>query len=277
MTSARLAPLVLAIGAILLFAHEDSAATGRPHAKPRPQPQPPAISNDTRLLVIAPHPDDEVLGAGGLMRQVNAAGGQVRVAYVTDGDGYPEGVQLEEHDRKLSGKDFRGYGRKRQKEARAALSALGLGADAATFLSFPDQGLCKLIRTYWSERRRPFRSPYTRRDRPPNAEVLVPDTEYRGEDLTQELARIIGDFRPTIILVPRKEDQHPDHCAAWYFVVDALGDVRRVQPDFTTDLLNYIIHYNEWPSDDARTAMPPPRGLRGGASGGCTCRCRRRT
>ena len=69
--------------------------------KPRAQrnrrlPPPPAVldvPNATRLLVIAPHPDDEVLGAGGLMQRVKATGGAVRVVYLTDGDGYPGGRQ----------------------------------------------------------------------------------------------------------------------------------------------------------------------------------------
>ncbi len=39
-----------------------------------------------RLLVIAPHPDDEVLGCGGLITKVNEAGGQVYVLFLTVGD-----------------------------------------------------------------------------------------------------------------------------------------------------------------------------------------------
>src|SRR5262249_8427948 len=160
-----------------------------------------------------------------------------------------------------------GYGRRRRHEAVAALRMLGLDSSAATFLSFPDGGLCQLMHRYWSEKRGAYRSPYTRLDRPPKSEMIVPDSEYRGEDLTQELAQIIGDFRPTMILVPRKEDQHADHCAAWFFVADALTDVRRGHPAFTTDVLNYIVHYNAWPFTDDRPELETPPALRGGASG----------
>jgi len=225
------------------------------------------VSADTRLLVIAPHPDDEVLGAGGLIRRVHSAGGRVRVVYLTDGDGYPEGVRLEEHGKKPTTSDFRDYGRRREHEAHDALKVLGLDEHDAMFLRFPDGGLCKLTRSYWSERRAAYRSPYTRRDRPPIANTVVADTEYRGEDLTQELARIVGDFGPTVLLVPRKEDQHPDHCAAWYFAADALVDVARVHPDLKPDLVNYIVHYNDWPFEDEHASLVPPPGLRGGASG----------
>jgi|SRR6185295_19588758 len=259
----------MTLAVVLLVAAEDSAAARRPGARaqlPLP-PRPPVISADTRLLVVAPHPDDEVLAAGGLMQQVREAGGEVRVVYLTNGDGFRDGVRLEERNVALKPRDFRGYGRKRQKEARAALAALGLESDAATFLSFPDQGLNRLTRSYWSERRHPYRSPYTRLYRPPADEALMPDTEYRGEDLTQELAQLIGTYQPTLILDPRKEDQHPDHCAAGYFLADALGDVQRVLPDYSPDVLNYIVHFKTWPFEDEQAALPPPPGLSGGASG----------
>ncbi len=237
------------------------------NARQRPPKPTLSVDADTRLLVVAPHPDDETLGAGGLMQRVRAQGGQVHVVYLTDGDGYPEGVRVEDHIETPVARDYRGYGRRRRAEARAALNALKLGGYAYTFLSFPDGGLCRLTREYWSERRAAYRSPFTRLDRPPKSEIVVPDTEYRGEDLTLELARIIADFKPTIVLVPRREDQHPDHCAAWYFVADALGDIVRVQPDFRTDLLNYIVHFYSWPFEDENPHLPPPPGLKGGVSG----------
>ncbi|MBE3011308.1 PIG-L family deacetylase [Microbispora sp. NEAU-D428] len=39
-----------------------------------------------RLLVVAPHPDDELLGCGGLINLVKRSGGQVFVLFVTVGD-----------------------------------------------------------------------------------------------------------------------------------------------------------------------------------------------
>jgi len=243
-----------------------AASSSRPLR--RPVPPPVSISSDTRLLVIAPHPDDEMLAAGGLMQRVHAARGTVRVVYLTDGDGYPEGVQVEGHIDAPTADDYRGYGRRRRREARTGLETLRLGEAAYTFLSFPDGGLSRLMTKYWSERRTAYRSPFTRLDRPPRAEILVPDTEYRGEDLTQELAQVIDGYRPTTILVPRKEDQHADHCSAWFFTADALGDVQRVRPDLHVEVLNYIIHFDGWPFDDeAEQRLPPPSGLRGGVSG----------
>lgn len=39
-----------------------------------------------KLLVIAPHPDDEVIGCGGLIAKIKDAGGQVYVLFLTVGD-----------------------------------------------------------------------------------------------------------------------------------------------------------------------------------------------
>src|SRR5439155_14874361 len=252
----------VASGALFALHPGIDAWPQRPHRAPQV-----SISRETRALVVAPHPDDETLAAAGLMQRVHAAGGVVRVVYLTDGDGYPEGVEAEDHIAAPTADDYRGYGRRRRREARAALETLKLGDHAFTFLSFPDGGLERLMTKYWSERRAAYRSPYTRLDRPPRSEILVPDTEYRGEDLTQELAKVIAGFRPTTIVVPRKEDQHPDHCAAWFFVADALGDVQRVHPDRQIDLLNYIVHFGGWPFENEAPRLPPPPGLRGGVSG----------
>jgi LmbE family N-acetylglucosaminyl deacetylase len=218
-------------------------------APPRRQP---ALTVDasTRLLVVAPHPDDEVLAAGGLLQRVRAAHGAARIVYLTDGDGFPQGVKATEGREDVKPSDFRQYGSTRKEEARAAMRRLGIPADALTFLGFPNEGLSRLLTAYWSDRRPPFTSPYTRRDRPKKSEVLEDGAKFRGEDLSQEIALVIGAFKPTIVLTPRQQDQHVDHCAAWFFTIDALGDVMRVAPDVKADLLTYVIHFDSWPYDE---------------------------
>jgi len=225
------------------------------------------VNAQTRLLIIAPHPDDEVLAAGGLIQQLRAADGVLHVVYLTDGEGYPQGVKAEHRRKKLTDVDYRSYGHQREDEARRVIRELGYGAWSQTFLGFPNGGLHRLMTAYWSDRQRAFRSKYTRLNRPPSSDVFISDTLYRGEDLSQELAEIIGAFKPTMILVPRQEDQHVDHCAAWFFVADALVSVRRVHPQFQTDLVTYIVHYNSWPFDDLVADLPPPDDLDPGVSG----------
>jgi LmbE family N-acetylglucosaminyl deacetylase len=54
-----------------------------------PQAIEPLISHKTRLMIFSPHPDDESLGAGGLIQRVLKAGGRVKVVFMTNGDGFP--------------------------------------------------------------------------------------------------------------------------------------------------------------------------------------------
>ncbi len=78
------------------------------------------------LLVVSPHPDDEVLGAGGLMRTCLERGDAVSVVSVTDGEGaYP---------------DWPGLKERRRVELESALSALSSSRLRIVRLSLPDGG-----------------------------------------------------------------------------------------------------------------------------------------
>src|SRR5690242_503874 len=106
-----------------------------------------------RLLVIAPHPDDEVLGAGGLADATVRSGGDVRVVVVTDGEAGPDATGA------------RNLGAARRAETRRALVALGTGSDAARFLGYADGSLAGAWTEAWTMRRRD--------GEPASAEVLL--------------------------------------------------------------------------------------------------------
>jgi LmbE family N-acetylglucosaminyl deacetylase len=88
---------------------------------------------------------------------------------------------------------------------------LGIHRSQIRLLGFPDDGLCVLASTCRAGN--PFESPYTRRAAPPDSEQILRGTMYRGTDLDLELERVIGEFRPTLVVLPDPHDQHPDHCA----------------------------------------------------------------
>ena len=224
-----------------------------------------SINRATRLLVIAPHPDDDVLGAGGLIRRVAKAGGRVRVVWTTSGDGFPEGVETAEgispRVAHLTPRDYETYGRLREQEARAALGSLGVGASSLTFLGFPDEGLCEMASTFLSAKAEAFKSPYTGRISPPLTEQVIRGVRYRGVDIRRELEQVVVSFGPTLVVAPHPEDQHPDHCSTHIFLKEALDDLSksgRVRPR----ILHYLIHYGQWPlrSTDRTDDMllPPP-------------------
>jgi len=71
--------VVVGIAASVLSSNVNATAVRRP----RPHRQPPLIltvPEGTRLLVVAPHSDDELLAIGGLMQRVHETGGTVRTA-----------------------------------------------------------------------------------------------------------------------------------------------------------------------------------------------------
>jgi LmbE family N-acetylglucosaminyl deacetylase len=82
-------------------------------------------------VVLAPHPDDESLGCGGLIAACVAAGRAPLVAILTDG------ARSHTRSRAYPPERLRAV---RAEEARAAVAALGLPRDRLVFLDQPDTG-----------------------------------------------------------------------------------------------------------------------------------------
>jgi LmbE family N-acetylglucosaminyl deacetylase len=219
----------------------------------------PRLSHGARVVVVAPHPDDETIAAGGLIHRLAVAGATVHIVFVTNGDGYPEAVRATLHGRPPSAADYLAYGRLRRTEALDAARRLGIPHAGLHFLAFPDGGLDTLWQVHW-ERDRPYTSPYTASDRPPYPGVLDRHIEYDGQDLTAAISRVLANVRPTLVVMPHPDDTHLDHAATARFVVDAVADLRSrriLRRD--VELLAYLVHDPRWPPTAAETAtLPPP-------------------
>lgn len=202
-----------------------------------------------RLLVFSPHPDDETLAAGGLIQGVLAREGSVNVVFVTNGDGYTEGVRKELRRTQTSASDFIEYGKRRHGEALSAMAQLGLEAEDVIFLGFPDDGIDDLWASYWSTKR-PYTSPYTRFDHPHYRESYNRWVKYAGIDLKDEMARIMMEFMPDWVVVPDPRDFHPDHCTTTVFVLEALRKLREEdQAHFLrTQVFTYLVHFMDYPA-----------------------------
>ncbi len=99
------------------------------HKCPRGVSMSDLVAHTQRLVVVAPHPDDEVLACGGLLAHRSRQGLESIVVAVTDGDA-SHGHEDPSARAALAGR--------RTEESLAGLRALGLPASCVTRLGIPD-------------------------------------------------------------------------------------------------------------------------------------------
>ena len=126
------------------------------------------------LLVIAPHPDDESLGCGGLLAWAAAHGRRARVVMLTDGERSHPGSEKFPPSR-LAGV--------RRNEALNAGAKLGLADGDFAFLHLPDGTL----------------------------DALTPS---QVDGVVQTLREWIALLAPVLVCVTASSDMHGDHRAA---------------------------------------------------------------
>jgi LmbE family N-acetylglucosaminyl deacetylase len=205
------------------------------------------LPHPLRLIIFAPHPDDETLGAGGLIKRVVDSGGKVQVVFVSGGDSFREAVKKNFHLTNPAEEDFIAFGQLRQREALKALWTLGVQPGRVIFLGFPESGLDHLWKEHWSPKD-PYTSPYTGKDYPPYPNRLDPQAHYDGVDLVTEIKKILKSFSPTMVVIPHPYDGQSDHVATASFVLEALEGVEREEKALPQPhILTYLIHHSLWP------------------------------
>src|SRR5947208_3185792 len=161
----------------------------------------------SRLMLIAPHPDDEALACSVILQQAVRTGAAIRIVYVTDGDDNPWPQRAFERKWSLSPSDQKRWGKLRRAEALAALRVLNIRPADVQFLALPDQGL---------------------------TDLLLCDCDRALTRIT----RVIDDWSPTDILAPSLFDIHPDHNAVAVMM-------RLIFADFSAPRIsqwNYLVH-----------------------------------
>jgi LmbE family N-acetylglucosaminyl deacetylase len=183
----------------------------------------PALKLDasTRLLVVAPHPDDETIGTGELIQQARAAGGTARVLLLTDGDNNPWPQRWLERRLLIGAAERARWGRRRRGEVAGALARLGLEAGDLTGLGWPDMGLTGKLRA-----------------------------EPAGAVAT--IAAAIEAAAPNLVALPALGDRHPDHGSAHVLVRLALAALGGPPPQ----LLAYLVHGRDDGTDGERLVLP---------------------
>jgi LmbE family N-acetylglucosaminyl deacetylase len=170
------------------------------------------LTKEDRIMILAPHPDDETLAAGGLLQKTVGAGAAIRVVFVTDGDNNPWPQRVVEHRWRITAPDRARWGARRRREAYDALACLGVSADSTRFLGYTDQGLSDLL--------------------------LSGD-----EEILNTLAAEVAQWRPTLVVTPSALDLHPDHNALAVLLRFAFARLDPEPRGFTE--ICYLVHGNQ--------------------------------
>ena len=195
------------------------------------------------ILIVAPHPDDDVIIAAGVVYRAHQRGEEVHVVYVTSGDA--NGVKL---------------ATVRQAEAVEGQRRLGTPEDHLIFLGYPDGGL-GAIRSNHSTARSSFTSEHGVSATYASRGLGKTDYHthrfgepgnYNWPTMVRDLADIIDRERPAHIFTTSQWEHHSDHVSTYFLVIDAVKRVIAGAHDY-----NPTIHKTSvWPGDESWPAPP---------------------
>ena len=210
------------------------------------QPQWPEVvlNPQDRILVIAPHPDDEVLGCAGVIQKAVANNIPVRIVFLTNGDSNQWSFLVYRKHPVVMPGAVEKMGLVRRDEAVEAAKVLGLSRDDLIFLGYPDFGTINMWYARWGNRP-PLKSLLTRKTAVPYKNALRYAAPYKGEEILRDLETVMEEFKPTKIFISHPADHNGDHLAAYLFTRVALWDLKMQNPP---EIYPYLIHQLDWPS-----------------------------
>lgn len=202
-----------------------------------------------KVLIIAPHQDDEVLAAGGLIQKCVKLGHAVTVLFVTNGDYH--GPQI---------------ARLRYFESYAALAKLGLTEHDLCYLGFGDTGgMCHshsfLRKIFFADFKTPFNTPFSTTTYHPAQKLTVHamrtglESPMTHDVFLSDLRWFIKKTKPNLIVIPHPKDMHGDHASIFHFL-QKIDEFKEIEI-----CLSYIIHGGNdkfWPIRKTNDFTCPP-------------------
>jgi LmbE family N-acetylglucosaminyl deacetylase len=214
------------------------------------QPQSPFIGNlepinrSDRILILAPHPDDETIGCAGIIQEAVKKNANVKIVYLTNGDHNQIAFIVYEKRIPIRTGEFIHLGEVRRREAVKAMELLGVDKKNLVFLGYPDFGTFTIFRKVWKDAK-PYRSILTRISRVPYKENFSFGAPYKGENILADLKKILKEYKPNKIFVSHPADTNVDHKAFYLFLQVALQDLKKEIPQ--PKIYPYLIHCAGWP------------------------------
>jgi LmbE family N-acetylglucosaminyl deacetylase len=197
-----------------------------------------------RILILAPHPDDEAIGTAGVIQKALRAGAALKVVLFTNGDHNEWAFIVYEKRLTLRKKEFIHMGELRRQESLKALELLGVKREQIVFLGYPDSGTLEIITKHWGKTP-PFKDFLTRINKVPYQDSFSLNAPYVGESILSDLEKVIGEFKPTKIFVSHPVDANRDHQSLYLYTRVALWDLADKIP--LPQIYPYLVHIAGWP------------------------------
>lgn len=199
------------------------------------------FNKDDRILIVAPHPDDEVLSAGGIIQRAEAAHAKVKVLYLTYGDHNTPAFWAYRKQPLISPSEYRKMGEVRRQEAVNGTEVLGLSLKDLIFLGYPDFETLDIWEHYWNTNKAIF-DMTTATSSVPYKDAFRYGAKYNSIEILDDFKTVFKDFDPTIVIYPSPFDQNPDHQSASMFTKVTLLSLNEHPYE-----LQYIVHQWNFP------------------------------
>jgi LmbE family N-acetylglucosaminyl deacetylase len=236
--------LILAAG-LNIFCAASSFASAKPLPPSLNLPSVDSITKGDKILILAPHPDDEAIACAGIIQKAIKAGADLHVVFLTNGDANQLAFIVFEKRLVFRKGEYLHMGQVRRKESIKAMQILGLPAERLIFLGYPDFGTMAIFKNYWNVDR-PFKSLLTRVSSVPYKEDFSFGKPYIGESILFDLEEVIRRYKPNKIFVSHAADVNADHRALYLFLKVALWDLQG-QLDPHLQVYSYLVHHRAWP------------------------------
>ena len=208
-----------------------------------------------KIIIFAPHCDDETLGVGGYITKSVKNGADVIVVLITNGDGHRFSSMREFNKIYPNSNDYIKSGYARQEESKKALEILGVKDENILFLGYPDLGIKELLNQNFTVL---YKSSYTKQSSTPYNNSYNQNVTYTGQNLENDISKILKKYQPQVVVTTSQSDTHPDHSATGVFVAKAVEKINS-----SIIIYSYLIHFRHFPSPKGlhkdRPLSPPAK------------------
>ena len=189
------------------------------------------LYGNQRVMLFAPHEDDDYNVLGGVIEEYTKYGSEVYVVFSTNGDYY-------------------GKGEERQREALAALDLMGVAGDHVIFLGYGDQSEPGYPHLYNGAPGQVIPSFTGNRETYGTAahEAYRPGTAYTSDNFLSNLEQVITEYLPDVIYCV-DYDYHNDHRALCLGFEKAMGRILNARQDYRPLVFKGYAYNASWDAE----------------------------